>query len=50
MNINGLASNPPWWFYLPFAVGTTLLTFVVWLIFKYSRVSFALALYYLPAD
>jgi hypothetical protein len=38
MNIDVLASNPPWWLYIPFAVVTVLLTLVVWLIFKYSNV------------
>lgn len=36
MNIDILASNPSWWFYIIFAVGTTLLTLTVWLIFKHN--------------
>jgi hypothetical protein len=36
MNIDILASNPPWWFYILFAVATTLLTLAVWLIFKHN--------------
>lgn len=38
MNIDVLASNPPWWLYVPFAVVTMLLTMIVWLLFKYSKV------------
>ncbi|CRL24611.1 DNA methylase, N-6 adenine-specific, conserved site [Penicillium camemberti] len=36
MNIDILASNPPWWFYILFAVATTFLTLAVWLIFKHN--------------
>ncbi|KAK4243222.1 hypothetical protein C7999DRAFT_18406 [Corynascus novoguineensis] len=36
MNVDVLASNPAWWIYVPFAIGTMLLTLVVWLCFKYS--------------
>ncbi|KAL2176976.1 uncharacterized protein P884DRAFT_270336 [Thermothelomyces heterothallicus CBS 202.75] len=36
MNVDVLASDPPWWIYVPFALGTMLLTLAVWLIFKYS--------------
>ncbi|KAJ5817114.1 ankyrin-2 [Penicillium robsamsonii] len=36
MNVDILASNPPWWFYILFAVSTTLLTLAVWLIFKHN--------------
>ncbi|CAI7650494.1 unnamed protein product [Penicillium discolor] len=36
MNIDILAFNPPWWFYILFAVATTLLTLAVWLIFKHN--------------
>ncbi|KAI1075649.1 hypothetical protein F5B20DRAFT_558890 [Whalleya microplaca] len=34
MNVDILASNPPWWLYLPFAIGTFLLAFTIWVIFK----------------
>jgi Mg2+ and Co2+ transporter CorA len=37
MNVNLLESNPGWWWYLPFAFGTTTLTFAVWIIFKRSE-------------
>ncbi|KAL3303002.1 ankyrin repeat-containing protein [Colletotrichum asianum] len=37
MNIDILDPNPPWYWYLPFAGVTILLTSAVWLIFKYSR-------------
>ncbi|KAF9876317.1 ankyrin repeat-containing protein [Colletotrichum karsti] len=37
MNIDILAEEPPWYYYLPFAGATILLTSAVWLIFKYSR-------------
>ncbi|KAF2807556.1 uncharacterized protein BDZ99DRAFT_465386, partial [Mytilinidion resinicola] len=37
MNIDLLKSNPGWWWYLPFAVGTMILTFTVWIIFKRSE-------------
>lgn len=51
MNIDILASNPPWWLYVPFAVGTTLLTLAVWLTFKNSNdVSNPRFLTYLPVD
>ncbi|KAK4123005.1 hypothetical protein N657DRAFT_645721, partial [Parathielavia appendiculata] len=39
MNVDVLASDPPWWIYIPFALGTMLLTLVVWLTFKCSNVS-----------
>ncbi|KAK4232873.1 hypothetical protein C8A03DRAFT_19934, partial [Achaetomium macrosporum] len=38
MNVDVLASDPPWWIYIPFALGTMLLTLAVWLIFKCSDV------------
>ncbi|KAL3478816.1 ankyrin repeat-containing domain protein [Aspergillus californicus] len=34
MNVNVLESNPPWWLYIPLAVGTMLLTMTVWIMFK----------------
>lgn len=34
MNVDGLKSNPAWWWHLPLAMLTTLLTFAVWIIFK----------------
>ncbi|KAF4929095.1 putative ankyrin repeat protein [Colletotrichum viniferum] len=37
MNIDILSDDPPWYWYLPFAGVTILLTSAVWLIFKYSR-------------
>lgn len=37
MNIDVLADNPAWWLYAPVAAGTSLLTLVVWLAFKYSN-------------
>ncbi|KAJ5638360.1 ankyrin-2 [Penicillium lividum] len=37
MNIDILASKPPWWLYIPFAILTTLLTLAVWLTFKNSN-------------
>ncbi|KAH6888428.1 hypothetical protein B0T10DRAFT_488158 [Thelonectria olida] len=36
MNVDVLESNPPWWIYLPLALGTSFLTLVVWLTFKFS--------------
>ncbi|MCJ1468852.1 Ankyrin-2 [Pseudocyphellaria aurata] len=37
MNVNILQSNPSWWIYLPFAVGITILTLIVWIAFKRSE-------------
>ncbi|KAF6223158.1 hypothetical protein HO173_013258 [Letharia columbiana] len=37
MNVDVLKSNPAWWWYLPFATLTTLLTFVVWIVFKRNK-------------
>jgi hypothetical protein len=34
MNIDILASNPSWWLYIPFSVGTILLTLSIWILFK----------------
>ncbi|KAH8672253.1 cora-like Mg2+ transporter protein-domain-containing protein [Ilyonectria robusta] len=34
MNVDILESNPYWWWYIPFAVGTMLITATVWIIFK----------------
>ncbi|KAK4250514.1 hypothetical protein C7999DRAFT_28850 [Corynascus novoguineensis] len=34
MNVDVLASDPAWWIYVPFALGTMLLTLAVWLIFN----------------
>ncbi|KAK4232843.1 hypothetical protein C8A03DRAFT_19953 [Achaetomium macrosporum] len=39
MNVDVLASDPPWWIYIPFALGTMVLTLAVWLTFKCSNVS-----------
>lgn len=37
MNIDLLESNPPWWTYIPLALGTLSLTLIVWLTFKFNR-------------
>ncbi|KAI0003433.1 hypothetical protein F4779DRAFT_621915 [Xylariaceae sp. FL0662B] len=34
MNVDILASNPPWWLYVPFATGTFLITSTIWIVFK----------------
>ncbi|KAK1689143.1 hypothetical protein BDP55DRAFT_654389 [Colletotrichum godetiae] len=40
MNIDILdKAKPAWWTYIPFATVTSLLTSVVWLIFKFTEVS-----------
>lgn len=40
MNVNVLADNPPWWWYLVFMSGTLGLTMLVWLICrKFPKVS-----------
>ncbi|KAH6962424.1 hypothetical protein BKA56DRAFT_174480 [Ilyonectria sp. MPI-CAGE-AT-0026] len=35
MNVDVLKSNPSWWWYIPFAIGTMLITCTVWIIFKW---------------
>ncbi|KAL9079796.1 MAG: hypothetical protein Q9157_001368 [Trypethelium eluteriae] len=37
MNVDVLAMNPPWWWYLVFAVATLGLTLTVWIVFKRYR-------------
>ena len=37
MNIDILKNNPAWWWYLLFATLTTLVTFAVWVTFKWSN-------------
>lgn len=37
MNVDILKHNPAWWWYLPLAAVTTLLTFAVWIIFKRNK-------------
>lgn len=37
MNVDILESNPHWYYYLPFAVGTTALTLLVWIVFKMNE-------------
>jgi hypothetical protein len=37
MNVNVLASNPPWWWYIVFATVILGLTVVIWIIFKRFR-------------
>ncbi|KAK2780710.1 Ankyrin-2 [Onygenales sp. PD_12] len=34
MNVNVLADNPAWWLYIPFALGTVVLSLTVWVLFK----------------
>ncbi|KAJ4377357.1 hypothetical protein N0V83_000182 [Neocucurbitaria cava] len=34
MNVNVLAGNPPWWWYVVFMLGTLCLTMAVWVAFK----------------
>ncbi|KAK2800668.1 hypothetical protein FQN50_008052 [Emmonsiellopsis sp. PD_5] len=34
MNVNVLANNPAWWLYIPFALGTVVLSLTVWVLFK----------------
>jgi hypothetical protein len=36
MNVDLLANNPAWWWYLAFAGGITILTLAVWITFKRS--------------
>ncbi|RDW56487.1 hypothetical protein BP5796_13128 [Coleophoma crateriformis] len=38
MNVDILQSNPSWWFYIPFAAGTAVLTLLVWLAFRSKHV------------
>ena len=37
MNIDILKNNPAWWWYLPFATLTTVVTCIVWVTFKWSN-------------